>query len=132
MVRSEPCGYQWECHLGLATVQEKAKGRRLVAKFTGQSSLIPSCFLITVLKTVYPLENAALTVCVHQSCSGIRVARWSPLSEEFSRQEYWSGLPFPSPGDLPDPGIELRSPAFLADSLLFDPPGKAMFTEKQK
>ena len=35
----------------------------------------------------------------------------------FSRQEYWSGLPFPSPGDLPDPGIELRSPALQADSL---------------
>ena len=36
----------------------------------------------------------------------------------FSRQEYWSGLPFPSPGDLPDPGIESRSPALQADSLL--------------
>ena len=36
----------------------------------------------------------------------------APLSIEFSRQEYWSGLPFPSPGDLPDPGIEPRSPAF--------------------
>ena len=39
-----------------------------------------------------------------------------------SRQEYWSGLPFPSPGDLPDPGIEPRSPAL--DSLLFELPGK--------
>ena len=36
---------------------------------------------------------------------------------EVSRQEYWSGLPFPSPGDLPDPGIESRSPALQADSL---------------
>ena len=42
----------------------------------------------------------------------------------FSRQEYWSGLPFPSPGDLPDPGIEPRSPALQADSLPSDPPGK--------
>ena len=41
----------------------------------------------------------------------------APLSVEFSRQEYWSGLPFPSPGDLPDPGIEPRSPALLADDL---------------
>ena len=41
----------------------------------------------------------------------------TPLSMEFSRQEYWSGLPFPSPGDLPDPGIEPRSPAWQADSL---------------
>ena len=40
----------------------------------------------------------------------------------FSRQEYWSGLPFFSPGDLPDPGIEARSPALQADSLLSEPP----------
>ena len=45
------------------------------------------------------------------------VAHHTPLSMEFSRQEYWSGLPFPSPGDLPDPGVELRSPALQADSL---------------
>ena len=43
---------------------------------------------------------------------------------EFSRQEYWSGLPFPSPGDLPDPGIEPESPALQADSLPSEPPGK--------
>ena len=42
-----------------------------------------------------------------------------PLSMEFSGQEYWSGLPFPSPGDLPDPGIEPGSPALQADSLSF-------------
>ena len=42
---------------------------------------------------------------------------------EFSRQEYWSGLPFPSPGDLPDPGIKPRSPALQADALLSEPPG---------
>ena len=42
----------------------------------------------------------------------------------FSRQEYWSGLPFPSPGDLPDPGMEPRSPALEADALTSEPPGK--------
>ena len=42
----------------------------------------------------------------------------------FSRQEYWSGLLFPSPGDLPDPGIEPRSPALQADALTSEPPGK--------
>ena len=42
----------------------------------------------------------------------------------FSRQEYWSGLPFPSPGDLLDPGIEPRSPALQADTLASEPPGK--------
>ena len=41
----------------------------------------------------------------------------APLSMEFPRQEYWSGLPFSSPGDLPDPGIEPRSPTLQADSL---------------
>ena len=43
---------------------------------------------------------------------------------EFFRQEYWSGLLFPSPGDLPDPGIELGSPVLQADSLPFEPPAK--------
>ena len=46
------------------------------------------------------------------------VAPQAPLSMGFSRQEYWSGLPFPSPGDLPDPGIEPRSPTLQADALL--------------
>ena len=45
------------------------------------------------------------------------VAHQAPLSMGFSRQEYWSGLPFPSPGDLPNPGIEPRSPALQADAL---------------
>ena len=42
----------------------------------------------------------------------------------YSRQEYWSGLPFPSPGDLPNPGIDPGSPALQADALLSEPPGK--------
>ena len=46
------------------------------------------------------------------------VAHQAPLSMGFSRQEYWSGLPFPAPGDLPDPGIEPMSLAWQADSLL--------------
>ena len=45
-------------------------------------------------------------------------------SMEFSRQEYWSGLPFPSPGDLPDPGTEPRSPILEADALQSEPSGK--------
>ena len=48
----------------------------------------------------------------------------APLSIGFSRQEYWSGLPFPSPGDLPDLGIEPRSSALQADALPSEPPGK--------
>ena len=52
------------------------------------------------------------------------VAHQGSPSMGFSRQEYWSGLPFPSPGDLPDPGIEPRSPALQADALTSEPPGK--------
>ena len=49
----------------------------------------------------------------------------APLSMDSSRQQYWSGLPFPPPGDLPDPGIKPRSPALHVDSLPPEPPGKA-------
>ena len=52
------------------------------------------------------------------------VACQAPLSMGFSRQEYWSGLPFPSPGDLPDPGIKPGSPALRADALPSEAPGK--------
>ena len=48
----------------------------------------------------------------------------APPSMEFSRQEYWTGLPFPSPGDLPDPGIKPGSPSLEADALTFEPPGR--------
>ena len=53
-------------------------------------------------------------------CDPVDCARQAPLFMAFSRQEYWSGLPFPSPGDLPDPG----SPALQADSLPSEPSGK--------
>ena len=52
------------------------------------------------------------------------VAYQAPPSVGFSRQEYWSGLPFPSPGDLPDPEIEPRSPALWLDAFPSEPPGK--------
>ena len=52
------------------------------------------------------------------------VAHQAPPSMGFSRQEYWSGLPFPSPGDLPDPGIKPSYPALEADALTSEPPGK--------
>ena len=60
------------------------------------------------------------------------VAYQAPLSMGFSRQEYWSGLPFPSPGDLPNPGIKLESFALQEDSLLPETLGKPhyLFTER--
>ena len=68
--------------------------------------------------------------CMLSCFSGFRfcatpwtVARQAPLSMGFSRQEYWSGLPCPPPGDLPNPGIKLSSPALQADSLLLSHQG---------
>ena len=58
--------------------------------------------------------------CVRLFATPWIVAHQAPLSMGFSRQEYWSGLPFPSPGDLPDPGIEPKSPASQADVLTSD------------
>ena len=70
-------------------------------------------------------------MCYAKSLSHVRlcatpwtVARQAPLSIGVSRQEYWSGLPFPSPGDLPNPGIEPQSPTLQADVLTSEPPGK--------
>ena len=65
------------------------------------------------------VANSCLTLCdpravAHQAC----------LSVGFSRQEYWGGLPFPSPRDLSDPGVESGSPALQADTLLTMPSGK--------
>ena len=55
------------------------------------------------------------------------VACQAPLSMESSRQEYWSGVPFPTSGDRPNTGIEPRSPSLQADSLPFEPPGKPVW-----
>ena len=76
-------------------------------------------------------------VCVTQSCPTLcdphelqeettlaPAARQAPLSLGFSRREYWSGLPFPSPGDLPNAGIKPESPMFQGDFLPSEPPGK--------
>ena len=57
-------------------------------------------------------------------CDPMNVAHQTPLSVEFSRQEYWSGLPFTSPADLPEPGIKPGSPILQAYSLPSKPPGK--------
>ena len=85
-----------------------------------------------ILQCKYIWENCKEAVKV-KSLSRVRlfatlwtVAHQAPPSMGFSRQEYWSGLPFPSPGDLPNPGIEPRSPAMQADALTSEPPGKPL------
>ena len=65
------------------------------------------------------VAQSCLTLCDPMDCSC-----WAPPSMRFSRQEYWSGLPFPSPGDLPNPGIKPGSPILQADAFPSEPPGK--------
>ena len=77
------------------------------------------------------LEVIILCEVISVSCSVVsyslqpHVAHQAPLSMGFSRQEYWSWMPCPSLGDLPDSGIKPGSPALQADSLLSEPPGKS-------
>ena len=72
----------------------------------------------------------AVVVLAAQSCPTLAtpwtVAHQAPLSMGFSKQEYWSGVLFLSPGDLPDSAIEPVSPTLQADSLLSEPPGKPL------
>ena len=98
-----------------------------------------SCPVVIRIKLTAPLlcpgSNAHIFCII--SCSPLSrvrlfatpwtVAQQTPLSIGFSRQGYWSWLPFPSPGDLPDPGIKPGSPALQADSVLSESPGKPDF-----
>ena len=84
-----------------------------------------------------------MIICAH-GCNGLvskpcltlcdpwTVAHQAPPSMGFSRQEYWSGLPFPFPGYLPDPGIEPRSPTLQADALTSAPPGKQNLLQRHR
>ena len=96
----------------------------------------PTCHM-TWQKRKKMAEMVNLLLCmvvvgglVAQSCPSLEIpwtiAHQAPLSMGFSRWEYWSDLPFPSPGDLPDPGIKPRSPALQADSLLTELQGKLL------
>ena len=76
-----------------------------------KKSLVKDTIVMWGLKVL--VTQLCLTLCDPMDC----VAHQAPLSMGFSRKEYWSGLPFPSPGDLPDPGIKPGSPAMQADTL---------------
>ena len=86
-------------------------------------SIILKRLEISVSSAIFSLK-VKLFSCVWLFATPWTVAHQAPQSMEFSRQEYWSGLPFPSPGDLPNPGIEPGSPALQADTLLSEPPRK--------
>ena len=80
---------------------------------------------MVVTRTGIVLVNQWSCSVVSNSAIPWTVASQAPPSMEFSRQEYQSGLPFPSSGDLPDPGIKPRS-ALQADTSLSEPPGKPL------
>ena len=74
------------------------------------------------IQLIVIISVAGVLSCIQLFVTPWTVVHQAPLSMGFSRHEYWSGLPFPSPGDLPDPGIESRFPALQTDSLPFEPP----------
>ena len=88
----------------------------------------------TVMHTKYSICFSIFPCAKSLSCVQLFVTLWTvarqaPLSMGFSRPEYWSRLPCPSPGDLPDPGTEPRSPTLQADSFLPEPPGSPFFCQ---
>ena len=87
--------------------------------------MITSSLSLTLPNIVYFRHSA-----VSDSATPWTVAHQAPLSKGFSRQEYWSRLPFPPPGDLPSPWIKPGSLALQADSLLPEPPGKLFYITK--
>ena len=105
---------------------QEAEGTRALYGFSLIKALIPfmrappswSNHIILIPKWVKLLSHVRLFA------TPWTVAYQAPPSIGFSRQEYWSGLPFPSPGDLPNPGMEPGSPALEADTLTSEPPGK--------
>ena len=103
----------------------------------------PFCHILVIIKSLYlrggdysRFENLevgtikgiseAAYMVVSDSVTTWSVAHQTPLSMEFSRQEYWCGLQFPPPGDLPHPGIKPWCLALQADSLPFEVPGKLL------
>ena len=79
--------------------------------------LIYNILLVSVIQQTDSITHGCMLSHVQLIATQWTVACQSPLPVGFSRQEYGSGLPFPSPGDLPDPGIEPSSPSWQVDSL---------------
>ena len=95
----------------------------------GKNTGVGCHFLLQCMKVKSESEVANLSR-VRLLATPWTAAYQAPQSTGFSRQGYWSGMPLPSPGDLPNPGIELGSPTLQADTLPPDPPGKILFIYK--
>ena len=113
--------------------------KQIIGISLNQNKMYSRCKGLKIIKHLYTLKFKIIyTTTIRQdilslslvtkSCLTLAtpytIACQAPLSMRFSRQEYWSGLSFPSPGDLPDPGIEPRSPALQANSFLIELWGK--------
>ena len=95
----------------------------------GSRSVLQGIFPTQGLNPGFPHCRWILYQLSHQ---GSPVACQAPLSMEFPRQEYWKGLPFPSPGDLPHPGVEPGSPALPAETSPSEPSGKDIEVKENK
>ena len=112
--------WKWEAWCTLRLNRESFKKIKIPC-----SQLYAVCELRIQNRHSWVLRVCVLSPSVlSNSAASWTVAHKPPLSMEFFRQEYWSGLPFPSPGDLPNPGIKPRSPALQTDSLPSELPGK--------
>ena len=99
--------------------------------WTWVSCIAGRCFTVWATREAPITEGESELSHVRLFVTPWTVADQAPPSMGFSRQEYWSGLPFPSPGDLPEPGIEPRSPAFQAEALTSEPSQKVVFLKKR-
>ena len=101
-----------------------------MSRLLGRTSHCGVCVVSSSQCHLFLYAFVCVCVCgsrsvVSNSATPWAAAHQAPLSKGFSRQEYWSGLPFPSPGNLPDPGIKPTFPALQVASLLSEPPGKS-------
>ena len=100
----------------------------LTSKHSGVGGAVHSCVVLFLCVCMC----VSVCVLVAQSCltlcNPMDLAHQAPLSMEFFRQEYWTGLPFTSPGDFPDPQMEPRSPALQMAILPSEPPEKSQFS----
>ena len=115
--------------LGVHACSRKGLSRREFSRKLGSTEFKLLLIEVRKINIIIPSSTWCMCVCisisvVSDSATEWTVAHQAPLSMGSSRQECWSGLPCPSPGDLPDPGIKPRSPALQADSLPFESSGK--------
>ena len=93
-------------------------------RFWAWCGILWGCLLVSVSSSVQFSSVQSLSRVQPILCEPMDLAYQDPLPREFSRQEYWNGLPLPSPGDLPDLRVKPRPPTLQADSLPSEPPGR--------